>query len=236
MGGTNRYAFQPYNDADVLTIAGEETIVTEQGAQEATYALTASASSVDEGQSFTVTLTTTGLVNGTIVPYTITGVSSADISDASLNGNFIIGTNQVLSFTTTADNLFDDGNEIFLLSLNDVDGVSVQVNNNDTRKPDATYSLTSTRDSISEGESVTITLSATNVLSNTSIPYTITGVSTADISGEPLTGNLTVGSDMSRTYTITADGLLEGSETLTFEAAGETIGVKLTIQVMHHYL
>ncbi len=227
MGGTNRYAFQPYNDADVLTIAGEETIVTEQGAQEATYALTASASSVDEGQSFTVTLTTTGLVNGTIVPYTITGVSSADISDESLNGNFIIGTNQVLSFTTTADNLFDDGNEIFLLSLNDVAGVSVQVNINDTSKPDATYALTSTRDSLGEGESVTITLTATNVLTGTNIPYTITGVSTADISGEPLTGTLTVGSDMSRTYVITADGLLEGSETLTFSAAGETLGVQI---------
>ena len=45
MGGTNKYAHQPYNDPDVLTIAGDETIVTDAGAVEATYALTASASS-----------------------------------------------------------------------------------------------------------------------------------------------------------------------------------------------
>ena len=32
---------------------------------------------------------------------------------------------------------------------------------------------------------------------------------------------------MSRTYVITADGLLEGSETLTFSAAGETLGVQI---------
>lgn len=227
MGGTNTYAHQPYNDPDVLTIAGDETIVAQSGAVEATYALTASASSVDEGQSFTVTLTTTGLVNGTIVPYTITGVESSDISDVSLTGNFIIGTNQILSFTTTADNFFDDGNETFTLSLNEVAGKNVSVTINDTSKPSATYSLASTRDSLGEGESTTITLTASNVLSGTSIPYTITGVSSADISGEPLTGTLTVGSDMSRTYVITADGLLEGSETLTFEAAGQTLGVQI---------
>ena len=113
MGGTNAYAFQPYNDANVLTIAGDETIAVDAGAVEATYALTASASSVDEGGSFTVTLTTTGLVNGTIVPYTITGVTSADIGDASLTGSFIVGTNQIITFTATEDNQFDDGNETF---------------------------------------------------------------------------------------------------------------------------
>ena len=226
-GGTNAYAFQPYNSANVLTIAGDETIVAAAGAQEATYALTASASSVDEGQSFTITLTTTGLVNGSIVPYTITGVESSDITDASLTGNFIIGTSQILTFTATADSFFDDGNETFLLSLNEISGKTISVTINDTSKPDPTYSLASTRDSLGEGESTTITLTATNVLTGTTIPYTITGISTADISGDPLTGTFTVGSDMSRTYVIAADGLLEGAETLEFSAAGETLSVQI---------
>ena len=229
MGGTNAYAHQPYNSADVLTIAGDETIVASQGAIEATYAITASASSVDEGGSFTVTLTTTGLVNGTIVPYTITGVASSDIDDASLTGNFIIGTSQVLTVNVTEDNFFDDGNETFLLSLNEVAGKSVSVTINDTSKPDPVYSITSSRDSVGEGETFVITLTATNVLSGTSIPYTITGVSSADISDEPLTGTLTVGSDVERTYVVTADGLLEGNEDFVFTATGT--GQSITVQI-----
>lgn len=227
MGGTNAYAHQPYNNANVLTIAGDETITVDAGAVEATYALTASASSVDEGGSFTVTLTTSGLVNGTIVPYTITGVSSSDINDANLTGSFIIGTSQVLSVSVTEDNLFDDGNEVFTLALDDVANRSVSVTINDTSKPDATYSLSSSRDSLGEGETFVITLVASNVLTGTTIPYTITGISTDDISGEPLTGNFTVGSDMTRTYVVTADGLLEGGETLTFSAAGESLQVQI---------
>ena len=226
-GGTNAYAFQPYNDANVLTIAGGETIVASAGAVEATYALSASASSVDEGQSFTVTLTTTGLVNGTIIPYTITGVESSDISDASLTGSFIIGTSQVLTITTTEDNFFDDGNDTFLLTLDEVAGKNVSVTINDTSKPDPIYSLTTSRDSLGEGETFVITLTATNVLSGTVIPYTITGIQSADISGEPLTGTLTVGSDMTRTYVVAADGALEGAETATFSAAGQTIAVQI---------
>ena len=226
-GGTNRYSLQPYNSADVLTIAGDETIVAEAGAVEATYTLTTSTTSVNEGESFTITLTTTGLVNGTIVPYTISGVASNDISDVSLNGSFIIGTSQVITFTATEDNTFDDGDETFVLSLDNVVNKTVSVTIVDSSKPDATYSLASTRTSLGEGESFTITLTASNVLSGTSIPYTITGVSTADISGEPLTGALTVGSDMSRTYVVTADGLLEGTEILNFAAAGQNIDIQI---------
>lgn len=226
-GGTNAYAHQPYNDANVLTIAGGETIVSDAGAVEATYALTASASSVDEGQSFTVTLTTTGLVNGTIVPYTITGVSSSDISDASLTGSFIVGTSQILTVATTEDNFFDDGNETFVLTLNEIAGKTVSVTINDTSKPDPTYSLTTSRDSLGEGESFTVTLNASNVLTGTVVPYTITGIESADISGEPLTGTFTVGTDITRTYVVAADGLLEGSETITFTAASQTITVQI---------
>ena len=227
MGGQNAYAFQTYNDSNVLTIAGDETIVADAGAIEATYAITASASSVSEGDSFTVTLTTTGLVNGTIIPYTITGVSSSDINGAPLLGTFIVGTNQILTVTVTEDNVFDDGVETFTITLNDFPNRFANVNIIDSSKPDPAYSLTTSRDSLGEGESVIITLVASNVLSGTLIPYVITGVDSADITDAPLTGNFTVGSDMQRTYVITADGALEGSETLVFEASGETVSVQI---------
>lgn len=55
--------------------------------------LQASTSTVQAGQTFTINLLTFGLVSGTTVPYTITGVSSANISGASLTGNFTVDVN-----------------------------------------------------------------------------------------------------------------------------------------------
>jgi len=82
-----------------------------------TYSLGRSTASVNEGQSFTITLTTTNVDNGTNVPYQITGVSSADINGASLSGNFTVNSNTAtLNITTTADSL-TEGNETFTITL-----------------------------------------------------------------------------------------------------------------------
>lgn len=82
-----------------------------------------------------------------------------------------------------------------------------------------TYSLSSDVNPVDEGNSLTITLTTTNVPASTSIPYTITGVTSADIDGASLTGNFTVGAGSPATddvvFTITADALTEGTETLT---------------------
>lgn len=77
---------------------------------------------VKEGQTFTVTLDALGTLNNTYIPYTITGVSSADIDGASLTGNFYIQ-NETASiiFTATYDNTPTAPNvesETFTLSLN----------------------------------------------------------------------------------------------------------------------
>jgi len=84
----------------------------------ATYSLSSTAYSVNEGESFTVTLNTTNVANGTSFPYTITGISSADIGGASLTGNFVISNGTATrTITVTADSLLE-GPEIFRLSLN----------------------------------------------------------------------------------------------------------------------
>ena len=114
MGGNNRYAFQEFNSPNVVTVAGEETLAIQDDDVTPTYTLTANASSVDEGQSFTITLQTTNLVNGTIIPYTITGVESADIGGELLTGNFIVGTSMVKTFTVPEDNTFDDDSKHLL--------------------------------------------------------------------------------------------------------------------------
>ena len=56
----------------------------------ATYSLIASSSSVNEGAVAKFILTTTSLDSGTLVPYTITGISANDIMGGMLNGNALI--------------------------------------------------------------------------------------------------------------------------------------------------
>ena len=70
------------------------------------YSLTASASNVNEGSFITATLTTTGLANGTVIPYVITGsnVFANDFTIGSITGNFVIQNNSnTISFTANAD-------------------------------------------------------------------------------------------------------------------------------------
>ena len=167
----------------------------------ATYSLTRSVASVNEGSSFTITFATN---QSGPFPYTITGVSTGDINGASLTGTVTNGT--VLTYTVTADLLLE-GAETFSIALNN--GLaSTTVLINDTSFP--TYSLTRSVASVNEGSSFTITF-ATNM--SGSFPYTITGVTSADINGASLTGTVTNGTVL--TYTVTADSLLEGAETFS---------------------
>lgn len=212
--GNNRYAFQPFNSPNVLGIAGTVTSETEEQVLTPTYALSSSSSGVNEGETFTITLTTTNLVNGIIIPYTISGVESADINGASLTGSFIVGVQNTLTVQVTADATFDDGNEIFSLAL-DNGNATVNVTIADTSKPDPSYFLSPSSAAVDEGGTLTFTLTTGNVATGTNLPYTITGVNSADIGGASLTGNFVVGLTDSVSFTITADELSEGQETIT---------------------
>lgn len=102
-------------------------------------------------------------------------------------------------------------------------------------KPDAPnetpYSLVRSKLSVNEGSSVTITLETDNIAAGTLVPYTITGISSADIDGESLTGNFTVDSagDAFLTLNITADATTEGTETLTLTLDGKGVSTSVTI-------
>jgi len=103
----------------------------------------------------------------------------------------------------------------------DSGAASVQVTINDTSQaPAATYSLSSNTSSVNEGSSFTITLATTNVDAGTNIPYTITGVTSPDISSASLTGNFVVGTTDSIIYTASNDVTTEGTETFTMTLDG----------------
>lgn len=69
---------------------------------------------------------------------------------------------------------------------------------------------------VNEGSSVTFTLSTTNVANGTSLSYTISGISSNDVTTGSLTGSFVVNSGLATTtITMSADQLTEGAETAT---------------------
>ena len=93
-----------------------------------TYTLSGPAGSINESTNFTITLTTTNVANGTSVPYTITGVTSADISNASLTGNLVMQNNSAsLSYTMAQDSL-TEGQENLTFALNNgLSSITIEV-------------------------------------------------------------------------------------------------------------
>ena len=92
-----------------------------------------------------------------------------------------------------------------------------------------TYTLSRNSASVNEGGTVILTLVTTNVANGVSIPYTITGVNTADIDGESLTGNFITGSLMTLSFVVTADYITEGTETLTLTLDGKSTSITVTL-------
>jgi hypothetical protein len=75
-------------------------------------------SSINEGSTLNIVLTTTGVANGTVIPYEIVGsVSSADIVNISTSGNFTIANNSATISAVLAQDGLTEGPEIFTLQL-----------------------------------------------------------------------------------------------------------------------
>lgn len=68
-----------------------------------TYSVTASPTAITEGGTTTITIDTTGVADGTSIPYTITGSATGKVSSPSLTGNVTIN-----SDTATIDIVTDD--------------------------------------------------------------------------------------------------------------------------------
>lgn len=81
-----------------------------------------------------------------------------------------------------------------------------------------TYVLTASQDSVNEGEQVTFTLSTTGIAQGTAVDWNITGIQTADITPNALTGQFVVGADGTATYSLTVveDVVGDENETLKF--------------------
>ena len=131
----------------------------------AIYSLTSNSTSVNEGSTATFTLKTTNVATGTVVNYTLSGVSAADVIGG-LTGSTTVGNNGLatIAVAIVADNL-TEGNEVMTLALQ---GQSATIIINDT-SPSPTAS--------GSGQQY-----AWNATSDTTITGT-TGIDTLNVSG-----------------------------------------------------
>lgn len=185
---------------------------TSQAAVVPTYSLTTSPTSIQEGDVFSATLTTTNVPEGTRIAYKITGITSIDLGGTSLTGYFTIGADgtSTITFSTVPNGYYDPKTvTITVGSLN----LSATVTITDANP---TYSLSASASAIAEGKSVTFNLRTTSVVDGTSYAYNITGVSSTDID-RPLTGTITVNNNNGGiVVTALNDLTTEGFETMTF--------------------
>ena len=186
----------------------------------------ANGQSLNEGQEIAVTFATTGVADNQLIDYTITGVSAADYSTTASNQLTVTGNTASASFILNED-LTTEGSETFTLAYtydyeHPVDGTTTisgtaswTVVDSSETPVDPTYILGTNKASVNENSSVTITLTTANVSAATTVDYTISGVTSADINGASLTGSFVTGTTDSIVIIAAADATTEGTENIT---------------------
>ncbi|MDA8618143.1 hypothetical protein N9M23_07740, partial [Gammaproteobacteria bacterium] len=224
--------------ADSLTEGAETLTVTLDGSSDTTASLTVVDTSIsssyrlsavydsrDEGSTAYFSLVASGVDAGTVVAYTISGVSASDLVGGSLSGTITTaaaGESKLISIPIRKDNL-TEGTETLTVTLDDSSDTTASLLINDTSKG-ATYSITSGSESYDEGQSALFSLVTTNLVAGTSVAYTLSGVSASDLVSNSLTGTATVSASGTTIISLplAADSLTEGAETLTVTLDGSS--------------
>lgn len=157
--------------------------------------IAASTTSTNWGNSVTFTFGADEPDGGTI-PYTITGVTSQEINNASLTGNFTF-TNGLATLTVQFSTVTQLKTSTLVLSSSSY-SVSVSVTN--------FLSLTASSLGTFWGGTIRFNVNTVNLPNDTLIPYTITGVTSAQINNASLTGNIVNYLSPSANYSVFFDG------------------------------
>jgi hypothetical protein len=162
-----------------------------------TYTLSRDKSSVTENtpantaSTIAISLTTTAVPNGTVLPYTITGISAADLATNTLTGNFVVSNNNSTIYLSAVADALAEGTETATLSLNN-GRATISFTISDA----VSYSLSSFM-TPEEGQSIAVTLTTAGLPNGSTVPYTITGITQADLTVGTITGNFTISSNTS---------------------------------------
>lgn len=158
------------------------------------FTLSKNKAGVVEGETgVVITLDTTAVPNGTIVPYTIsgTGITASDFTVADLTREFIVTDNTSNTYIQAALDAFSEGTQTATLALD-----NGKASINFTISEAVSYSLSSFM-TPEEGQSIAVTLTTSNLPDGSTVPYVITGITSADLTVGTLTGNFTITSGTS---------------------------------------
>lgn len=97
-----------------------------------TYTLKTNATAIDEGQIASITLTAQYIDAGTVVPYSISGVSASDLTSGTLNGSFTVNeSGQSTAYLAISNDALTEGVETLTLQAG---GATINLTINDTSK------------------------------------------------------------------------------------------------------
>lgn len=177
---------------------------------------------VCEGESitFNVQVCTIGCVNydGVKAPYTITGIQSGDI-DKPLTGNVTLNATGAGTLTVNVNSDTSEESETMVFTCG---GISTSVAIHDV-KP-YTYDVVSSSETITEGQSVTFTITTSGIANGTSLPWQVTG--SATVSGSS-SGNVTINSNQGSVTVTTSDVDASDSKQLLFTVNPEVYNCSL---------
>ncbi|NDF50563.1 MAG: hypothetical protein EB116_10865 [Betaproteobacteria bacterium] len=91
------------------------------------------------------------------------------------------------------------------------------------------FRLEADRSLVDESGTLSVLIGSSNVAPNTEVSYSISGISSFDLSGMKLTGSVKLdgNGEALLKLPIAADGITEGTETLTLTLAGQTLSVPI---------
>lgn len=131
-GSNNRFLWNKFNSKTQLSIGSTLTEAQSETSVIKTYTLSSDQAAINEGGTFTITLTTTNVNNDAVIPYTISGVSAGDFG-GSLTGSFTVNNNTATAEFTFIQDATTEGSETFTLTLNGINkSVSVTINDTST--------------------------------------------------------------------------------------------------------
>ena len=214
------------------------------------YNLSVSPTTVNEGDTFTSTVTTTNVAQGTTLYWSAmgSGVDNNDFSSGSMTGSGTVGFDGSFQFShTLANDVTTEGTETIAVKLFTNSGYTQQVGStvnvtvNDTSVSAQVWNLSCSPTSVNEGNTFTSTVTTSNVPNSSTFYYELSGTNiTADDfetggSNPSLAGSAVIQNNTAQfTHTVKSDSVTEGTETVAvkiFANPGRTVQLGSTVNV-----
>ena len=209
------------------------------------YTITPSASTVNEGDTLTWTVTTENVLDGVTLYWNVTGtnITSSDFviggSNAGMSGSRTINNNAFNQFHVISSDVTTEGSEVFNINLfldaartKQVATTAITINDTSTTPAASTYTITPSASTVNEGDTIVTTVTTTNVADNTTLWWSLSGMDQSDFSSGALTGfGIITSGTFNFSHTTAADELTEGTEYVVYELftdSGRTARVGIT--------